>query len=203
MFSFHRFGSIIALSFWIQRFFCKVGCQSYPCLFAQFYAAAVRIFSSSEESAVLIATVFSPGFHSTSWVCDSVFWKVLKHHLSNVTCVLSSLSNPSSCGLFTMSRTSWTFFPAFFHPVAYLSWSTVFSSRIHFFKKGSSLLVQVSISSLSSFITPLFRSSGIWISGFESIVYCVSLDFSVKIGLFISPVFSVGPCFPIFCFFFF
>lgn len=49
-----------------QRFFWKVGCQSYPCLFAQFYAAAVRIFSLSKESAVLIATVFSPGLHSTS-----------------------------------------------------------------------------------------------------------------------------------------
>lgn len=69
-------------------------------------------------------------------------------------------------------------------------------------RKGLSLLLQVSVLSLSPLIMPLFRSSGIWISGFESTVYCVSLDFSVKIGLFISPEFSVRPCFPIFCFFF-
>lgn len=121
-----------------QRFCWKVGCQSYPCLSAQFSAAALKIFSSSEESAVLKATVFSPGFYSTSWVCDSIFlvhFGKFSNIVSQISLVSYPVSNPSSCGRFTMSRMSWTFFPAFFHPFAYLSWSTVCSSRIHFLEK--------------------------------------------------------------------
>lgn len=110
-----------------QRFCWKVGCQSYPCLSAQ--------FSVSRPHSHGVLSRVSQHFLSLWLDISCPFWKVLKHRLSNITCVLSSLSNPSSCGHFTMSHMSWTFFPAFFHPFAYLSWSTVSSSRIHFLEK--------------------------------------------------------------------